>query len=59
MWRKLKIKELKTIGSLSHFIGDPSAEFGVDHIWRVGDGGVLEAIRLLAILCLLQKETTT
>lgn len=40
----------------AHFIGDPPAEFGVDDIRRVGDRGVLEGGRLLAVLFLKKAK---
>lgn len=39
-----------------HFIGDLPAEFGVDDIRRVGDRGVLEGGRLLAVLFLKKAK---
>lgn len=41
---------------MSHFICDLSTEFGMDDIWRVSDRSVLEVVRLLTVLFLLQKK---
>lgn len=43
------VKSRSTVSTSPHFIGDLAAEFGVDDIRRVGDRGVLEGGRLLAV----------
>ena len=45
-----------TIRSLSHFVRDLPAEFGMDDIWGVCDRGVLEVVWLLTVLFLLQNR---
>ncbi len=54
--QKIWVKVTRTISSLSHFICDLSAEFGMDDIWRVSDRGVFEVVWLLTVLFLLQKK---
>lgn len=44
--------------SLSYFICDLAAEFGVDNIRRVHDRGVLEVAWLLSVLFLVKEENT-
>lgn len=46
------VKSGQTVSTSPHFIGDLPAEFGMDDIRRVGDRGVLEGGRLLAVLFL-------
>lgn len=46
------LKSRQTVSTSPHFIGDLPAESGMDDIRRVGDRGVLEGGRLLAVLFL-------
>lgn len=47
---------MSRVGSLPHFIGDLSTEFGVDDIWGVNDRGVPEVVRLLSVLFLVKEN---
>ena len=55
-----KCSRLEKVGtwtsSSSHLICDLSTVSGMEDIWRVGDRGVLEVVRLLSVLFLLQGE---
>lgn len=47
---------MSSVGSLPHFIGDLSTEFGMDDIWGVNDRGVPEVVRLLSVLFLVKEN---